>query len=214
MLGSGSCGSSLTGTVRNKNTEKLLPWTKVELQDNFGNMISSQIVKDDAKYDFSKEIDCSKCYIIKATKGVGYSSFEKIVCIPESSKKLVNNIDLDWAKDCLPDDFECLFNINPIYFDLDKKDLMIFKKKLSNLYPTLGKNTKHFIKSEILSRKNARRSLVTSCNLLKGHKLCLVDVISKRPATGISPVYIKKILGKKLKKNLPNDTILKWEYLF
>ena len=37
MLGSQSCGSMLTGIVRDKNTEKLLPGTKVELQDNFGN---------------------------------------------------------------------------------------------------------------------------------------------------------------------------------
>ena len=177
MLGSGSCGSSLTGTVRDKNTEKLLPWTKVELQDNFGNMISSQIVKEDAKYDFSKEIDCSKCYIIKATKGVGYSSFEKIVCIPESSKKLVNNIDLDWAKDCLPDDFECLFNINPIYFDLDKyyirRDAV---KELKKVYTVMIRypNLKIHIESHTDSRASDRYNLGLSYNRAKSTKAWLV----------------------------------------
>ena len=103
---------------------------------------------------------------------------------------------------------------NDHYHSIDKKDLFKFKKKLKDLYPTLGKYKKDFIKSEIISRKNARRSLVTSSDLFKGHKLRSGDVISKRPATGISPIYINKVLGKKLKKSLSNDTILKWKYLY
>ena len=177
MLGSSSCGSMLMGTVRDKNTEKLLPWTKVELQDDFGNMITSQIVKEDAKYDFSKEIDCSKCYIIKATKGVGYSNYEKIVCIPESSKKLVNNILLDWSKDCLPDDFECLFNINPIYFDLDKyyirRDAV---KELKKVYTVMIRypNLKIHIESHTDSRASNKYNLGLSYNRAKSTKAWLV----------------------------------------
>ena len=67
--------------------------------------------------------------------------------------------------------------------------------------------------TEIKSRKNARRSLVLNLNLKKGHKLKFDDLIPKRPATGISPIHIKKILGKRLKRNLLSDTILQWKHI-
>ena len=103
---------------------------------------------------------------------------------------------------------------NDHYHSVDKKDIKRFLKKINEIYPTLGKYEKDFIKSEIKSRKNARRSLVTSANFLKGHKLRSKDLISKRPASGISPTYIKKVLGRKIKTNLSDDTILKWKHLY
>ena len=103
---------------------------------------------------------------------------------------------------------------NDHYHSADKKDIIRFIKKIDKIYPTLGKCKKDFIKSEIKSRKNARRSLVTSGDFLKGHKLRHIDLISKRPGTGISPTNLKKVLGRKLKINLSDDTILKWKHLY
>ena len=102
---------------------------------------------------------------------------------------------------------------NDHYHSLDKKDLILFKKKIGFLIKTLGSNQKNFIKSEIVSRKNARRSLVLTKDLQKGHVIKKEDLISKRPANGISPKFINKILGKKLKYNLKYDDILMWKHL-
>ena len=44
----------------------------------------------------------------------------------------------------------------------------------------------------------------------KGHKLKKSDLTCKRPATGISPMQIKKVLGKKIKKNLKEDVTINW----
>ena len=105
------------------------------------------------------------------------------------------------------------FKGNDHYHSLDEKDLKNFNNKLDKILPTLGDYKKRFIKSEIKSRKNARRSLVLNLNLKKGHKLKFDDLIPKRPATGISPIHIKKILGKRLKLNLLSDTILQWKHI-
>ena len=35
------------------------------------------------------------------------------------------------------------------------------------------------------------------------------DITFKRPGTGISPDKIYKYLGKKIKKNIKNDTVIK-----
>tara|TARA_B100000963_G_C22611943_1_gene665305 strand:+ start:1081 stop:2124 length:1044 start_codon:yes stop_codon:yes gene_type:complete len=103
---------------------------------------------------------------------------------------------------------------NDHYHSVDKRDIVKFLDKINEIHPTLGNYKKNFIKSEIKSRKNARRSLVTTGNFFKGHKLRLMDLIAKRPASGISPIYLKKVLGRKLKKNLLDDTILKWKHLY
>ncbi len=102
---------------------------------------------------------------------------------------------------------------NDHYHSFDKKDLAIFNKKINSLIKTLGSNQKNFLNSEIISRKNARRSLVLTKDLPKGHTIKKNDLIAKRPASGISPKYIKKILGKKLKYNLKFDDILKWKHI-
>ena len=177
MLASSPCGSVLSGIVRDKNTGQILPGAEVELEDNYGNLIASQIVKEDAKYDFSNEAECSKCYTVKARKGIGYSSFQKNICIPESSTKIFTNIELDWAKDCLPDDLECLFNINPIYFDLDKYYIRRdAAKELKKVYTVMIRypNIKIHIESHTDSRASNRYNLALSYNRARSTKSWLV----------------------------------------
>ena len=177
MLASSPCGSVLSGIVRDKNTGQILPGAEVELEDNYGNLIARQIVKEDAKYDFSNEAECSKCYTVKARKGIGYSSFQKNICIPESSTKIFTNIELDWAKDCLPDDLECLFNINPIYFDLDKYYIRRdAAKELKKVYTVMIRypNIKIHIESHTDSRASNRYNLALSYNRARSTKSWLV----------------------------------------
>jgi N-acetylneuraminate synthase len=66
----------------------------------------------------------------------------------------------------------------------------------------------HHKEKEIV--KWAKRSLVSLKDLEKGKVIQLGDIWSKRPFTGIPSKYYYKILGKKLKKNIPKNTILKY----
>ena len=65
------------------------------------------------------------------------------------------------------------------------------------------------LKCEKVPRKNARRSIVTCGSINKGEKFTMKNLIMKRPGTGISPLSLNKILGKKSKKFLKDDHILR-----
>ena len=84
---------------------------------------------------------------------------------------------------------------NDHFHSFDKKDLKVFFHKVNEIDKILGMNNKTFLKSEIVSRKNARRSIFLNKNLSKG------DVISS--------IFFNKIVGKKIKKSKKKGDFLK-----
>jgi len=96
---------------------------------------------------------------------------------------------------------------------MDVEDLKCFLKIINNLYNSLGSSIKKPIKSEQISRLNARRSIVLKRNIQSGHKLEESDITYKRPGTGISTLYWDEVIGRELNKDLLEDDILQWEYL-
>lgn len=77
---------------------------------------------------------------------------------------------------------------------------------IRNVSVILGNGVKKPNKVELDSMiPLVRRSVVAAKDLEKGHKIFLADLEAKRPGTGISPIYYKKYLGKKLKKSLKKD---------
>ena len=102
---------------------------------------------------------------------------------------------------------------NDHYHSLNRKDLNNFNKRIYDINQTLGENKKKFLQSEVKSRIYARRSIVLKKDLAKNTKIKNEHLICKRPGTGISPKYFTKVLGKKIKRNISSDTILKWNLL-
>jgi sialic acid synthase SpsE len=99
---------------------------------------------------------------------------------------------------------------NDHYHSMDKNDLKIFNKNLDRLIKILGSQKKYPLKSEEVSRKNARRSLVALKNIPKGSTIMLNMLTWKRPASGISPVDINKLIGMTSTKDILQDEILQW----
>jgi len=102
---------------------------------------------------------------------------------------------------------------NDHYHAMDVDDLVNFRKNLLIIDELLSKDEENYLKIEEVSRKNARRSIVSKRNIKKGEILKRGDFTFKRPGTGISPMEIDKVIGKKLLTNLQNDQILNWEDL-
>ncbi len=98
---------------------------------------------------------------------------------------------------------------NDHFHSFDKKDLMIFFKNLNDLKIILGKKFKTFLKSEIISRRNARRSIFFNKDLKKNQKIKRDDLIMLRPAIGISPFEVNKIYNKRLKKDKLSGEVLR-----
>ena len=100
--------------------------------------------------------------------------------------------------------------VNEQYHSMDYFDLLEFNKKIKIFNNLIGNSkTKMPLSEEKVSRKNARRSIVVKKFIKKGEKISEKKLIAKRPGTGISPMYWKKILGKKATKNLKEDEIIK-----
>ena len=91
-----------------------------------------------------------------------------------------------------------------------------FKKAIANfrwIDSVLGKKEKTVLDCEIIPRREARRSLVLTRDMHAGEVIAKEDLMPKRPGTGISPVYTDIVIGRKVTKDLKEDTILKWDMI-
>ena len=102
---------------------------------------------------------------------------------------------------------------NDHYHSMDFNDIKNFRKKMKDIIDLLGESEKKCIPSEEISRKNARRSIYSLGNLKKNQILTSKNIICKRPGEGISPVKFNEVLGKKLNKDIKDDSLIKWEDL-
>ncbi|MDC3053354.1 N-acetylneuraminate synthase family protein [Candidatus Pelagibacter sp.] len=102
---------------------------------------------------------------------------------------------------------------NDHFHSFDKNDLLKFFRNINNLKKILGSENKTFIKSEIISRKNARRSIFYKKNLRKGHTIRKEDLIMLRPNIGVCASKIDLVIGKKIKVNRKKNGILRFSDL-
>jgi len=99
---------------------------------------------------------------------------------------------------------------NDHYHAMDKKDLKIFHHNLDRIFTLLGDQQKHPLKTEAPARKNARRSLVAQKNIPQGKVVEKDDLTFKRPAHGISPIFIDEVIGRSAMKEISSDTVIQW----
>lgn len=89
-----------------------------------------------------------------------------------------------------------------------------FKKAISNfkwIDTVLGSPEKTVLECEQVPRREARRSLVLTRDMKAGEVIQEEDLMPKRPGTGISPVYTDIVIGRKVMRDLEEDTILTWD---
>ena len=91
-----------------------------------------------------------------------------------------------------------------------------FKKAISNfkwIDTVLGSNVKTVLDCELIPRREARRSLVLTRSMKAGEIIKEEDLMPKRPGTGISPEFAEIVVGRKVVKDLEEDTILTWNMI-
>lgn len=100
---------------------------------------------------------------------------------------------------------------NDHYHAGDEED---FKKAIENfkwIDMVLGDAKKRVLDCEMVPRREARRSLVLTRDMKAGEKIKAEDLMAKRPGTGISPQYTEIVIGREVKSDLEEDTVLTWE---
>ena len=96
------------------------------------------------------------------------------------------------------------------HFALEPYKLKELVQFIRNTEKSLGSFEKKIDKSETKSKKIANRSLHAAKNLKKGQIISERDLIIKRPNLGIEPRFYKKIIGKKIKRNIIEDKWITW----
>ncbi len=67
-----------------------------------------------------------------------------------------------------------------------------------------------------IEKKNApgmRRSIVAKCDIKKGEVIAEDMLTFKRPATGLSPMEMHNLLGKKAKEDILEDALIQWSVI-
>ena len=93
------------------------------------------------------------------------------------------------------------------------KELTELVKNIRKVEKILGSEIKECQPSELQNRVEARRSITAKVEILQGEKIKKEQIDFKRPATGIAPKYIKKVIGKTAKKKIQKDESIKWNKL-
>lgn len=88
---------------------------------------------------------------------------------------------------------------------LDVSELRLMISSIRNVEEALGSEIKEPSTIESENKNVARRSLVAKKIILKGEKFQKENIDVKRPGTGINPMDINKVLGKKAKRNFKLD---------
>ena len=92
---------------------------------------------------------------------------------------------------------------------LEPIELKNMINNIKEIQLALGKNKKIVTKSEAENKKIIRRSIVASKVIKKGEKFTSFNLTVKRPGSGISPMKIKSIFGKRSKKKFYVDEKIK-----
>jgi len=89
--------------------------------------------------------------------------------------------------------------------ELDELACMI--KEIRNVEKILGSYDKKPTKSEERIMKIVRKSIIANKEIEKGSIIKDDMIIIKRPGTGLKPIYIDKIVGRKAKRKIDKDEL-------
>lgn len=110
------------------------------------------------------------------------------------------------------------------HFTLDKKmkgpdqslssnplEFKTLVERISTIEKMFGNGMKYCQPSELENRIHARRSVVAKISIEKGVRIKQEMLAIKRPATGIEPKHIHKLLGKKTIRKIYAEETIKWK---
>lgn len=93
----------------------------------------------------------------------------------------------------------------------DPIELRQIVKYGKEIVTSLGEYKRIVSADELSKRAKFRRSIVVSRNMKKGDVLTKIDLLFKRPGTGIPPNEAKYVIGRKLARDIGFDKALNWE---
>ncbi|OCL27625.1 N-acetylneuraminate synthase [Orenia metallireducens] len=96
---------------------------------------------------------------------------------------------------------------------LNPKELKECVQLIRKVEKAMGNGIKVPILEEKAVKSSLQKSLVAKANISKGQVLNKEMLTSKRPGTGISPLYIDEVIGRKVKTDIPKNGIIEYSIL-
>lgn len=93
----------------------------------------------------------------------------------------------------------------------DPEEMKTIVRETQNIVAAMGSYRRVVKSAEEEKKLMFRRSIVLSRDLKAGDKLTTDDLLFKRPGNGIRPDEIKYVVGRKLKRDLYRDDLIRWE---
>jgi sialic acid synthase SpsE len=96
---------------------------------------------------------------------------------------------------------------------LEPEGLKAMVAAIRNVEKGLGDGIKRPMPSEMNTRDVARKSLVAARPIGAGAVLTEDMIAVKRPGTGISPVEMRYVIGRRVVRGIQEDELLSWEMI-
>ena len=100
---------------------------------------------------------------------------------------------------------------NDHYHAGDPEDFKKAVRNFERIIEVSGSEEKTVFDCELVPRREARRSLVLTRDMKAGDVIAAEDIMAKRPGTGIGPKFTDIIIGRTVKEDLAEDTVLTWD---
>ncbi|MGR3218930.1 MAG: SAF domain-containing protein, partial [Candidatus Anammoxibacter sp.] len=94
----------------------------------------------------------------------------------------------------------------------DPKEMKQIVDGIREVEAAMGTGLKIPAKTELKMRNDARKSVISVCDLSAGHILTKDDFIIKRPAWGVEPKNVKRLIGLTLSKEVNKDEPITWDH--
>lgn len=94
---------------------------------------------------------------------------------------------------------------------LDPKEFKFMVQSIRIVEKILGDKIKKITKSEKKNIYIVRKSIVALTKIKKNEKFSNFNITCKRPGTGISPLFFKKLIGKKSIKNFNKNDLIRFK---
>lgn len=91
-----------------------------------------------------------------------------------------------------------------------REEMKLLVEKIRLYEKMKGNGIKAPVGDEIKNRRNNRKSIVCVRDMKAGEILTELDIDIKRPGFGLQPRYKDMLIGKKLVKDMQEDTLLHW----
>lgn len=96
---------------------------------------------------------------------------------------------------------------------LEPGELRDMVQGIRNAERAIGDGQKKLTPGEASTRLVARRSLVAAEDLSEGTVLERRHLAAKRPGTGLSPMELDRVLGRRLRRSVERDGMIGWDFL-